>query len=123
MSELSFVFQGKVYQAKKGEIISADYNPAFGEWIRMTTEEYDFVAHQIALDKGKLLYKIDEIVYFSDENPYPTGSEVFSTTPPNLPPDLSKLKKADLLHIAQEIGFDVSTKLTKKDLIELIEGM
>lgn len=121
MNAPTFIFQGRVYHVVEGEIITVDYDPAFGDWIRMTAADYEFVANKISENKDKMTYRIDTVKYFTEDNLVPIFDEEPQSKVPDV--DLSKLKKADLLEIAQDIGFDVSMKLTKKDLIEMIEGI
>ena len=116
----TFIFQGRVYRVVEGELITVSYDSAFGDLIRMTAADYEFVANKISENNSEMIYRIDSVRYFTEDDLYEVIEEP-KTEVPDV--DLSKLKKADLIHIAQEIGFDVSTKLTKKELIEMIEGI
>lgn len=122
MSNLSFVFQGKVYQAVEGELIVAQYDPAFGRWLTLTTADYEFHATQVDVQEDKLIYKIDKVTYFSDDcfnNVYREAIELSNESAP----DLSKLKKTELIKVAECMGLQVSAKMTKKELLNLIEGL
>lgn len=121
MSDLTFVFQGKVYKAVEGELIFAEKDSAFGDWIKMTSTEYEFHATRIAVEEDKLVYRIDKVTYFVDDKLDSIYVEDIRPLCTNT--DLSKLKKGELLKISEELGLNVSSKTTKKELIDLIEGI
>ena len=68
MNAPTFIFQGRVYHVVEGEVITVDYDPAFGDWIRMTAADYEFVANKISENKDKMTYRIDTVKYY--EMPY-----------------------------------------------------
>ena len=78
-------------------------------------------ATRLSVENGIATFKVDDIKFTQEKVEEPAVEEVIVEEPEE-EPDLNKLKKAELINIAQEIGHDVSAKMTKKELIELIEG-
>ena len=116
----NFIFQGRVYKAQIGEILTLKQPTDFpGDGIRITTSEYEIFAKKISYDKNKVLLKIEKI------NPIQIKPEIpeLEVNSQDLPekPNLSKYTKAQLIEFAEDIGIEFTTeKITKKEIIELI---
>ena len=119
----TFIFQGRIYNVKLGEIVYAFNNDQlFGNALVIGTDKYELVLNKVAEEKYAYVYKIVEITdlsKFNDEIEEEDIKEEKSQT--NEFPDLTKLKKDQLINMALSMGYDVTSKMTKKDLIELIE--
>lgn len=119
----TFIFQGRIYNVNLGEIVYAFNNDQlFGNALVIGTDKYELVLSKIAEEKYAYVYKIVEITdlsKFNDEIEEEDIKEEKSQT--NEFPDLTKLKKDQLINMALSMGYDVTSKMTKKDLIELIE--
>lgn len=118
----TFIFQGRIYNVNLGEIVYAFNNDQlFGNALVIGTDKYELVLSKIAEEKYAYVYKIVEITdlsKFNDEIEEDIKEEKSQT---NEFPDLTKLKKDQLINVALSMGYDVTSKMTKKDLIELIE--
>ncbi len=118
----TFIFQGRIYNVKLGEIVYAFNNDQlFGNALVIGTDKYELVLDKIAEEKYAYVYKIVEITdlsKFNDEIEEDIKEEKSQT---NEFPDLTKLKKDQLINMALSMGYDVTSKMTKKDLIELVE--
>ena len=118
----TFIFQGRIYNVNLGEIVYAFNNDQlFGNALVIGTDKYELVLSKIAEEKYAYVYKIVEITdlsKFNDEIEEDIKEEKSQT---NEFPDLTKLKKDQLINMALSMGYDVTSKMTKKDLIELIE--
>lgn len=119
----TFIFQGRIYNVNLGEIVYAFNNDQlFGNALVIGTDKYELVLNKVAEEKYAYVYKIVEITdlsKFNDEIEEEDIKEEKSQT--NEFPDLTKLKKDQLINMALSMGYDVTSKMTKKDLIELIE--
>ena len=120
MNNPSFIFQGRIYNAKIGEILTLKQPTDFpGDGMRITTSEYEIFAKKISYDKNKVLLKIEKI------NPVSISPKVpeLEVNSEDLPekPNLSKYTKSQLMEFAENIGIEFTTeKITKKEIIELI---
>ena len=119
----TFIFQGRIYNVNLGEIVYAFNNDQlFGNALVIGTDKYELVLNKVAEEKYAYVYKIVEITdlsKFNDEIEEEDIKEEKSQT--NEFPDLTKLKKDQLINMALSMGYDVTSKMTKKDLIELVE--
>lgn len=118
----TFIFQGRIYNVHLGEIVYAFNNDQlFGDALVIGTDKYELVLNKVAEEKYAYVYKIVEITdlsKFNDDIEEDIKEEKSQT---NEFPDLTKLKKDQLINMALSMGYDVTSKMTKKDLIELVE--
>lgn len=101
---------GQTYELKVGKkFVLDDPHHIYGNWITIATTDYEVSASRVkdAIDT----FMVESIRVLNEDIDIPQDV------------DLSKLKKADIEYIAQELGFDMSVKRTKKEWIELIEGV
>lgn len=101
---------GQTYELKVGKkFVLDDPHHIYGNWITITTTDYEVSASRVK----------DAIDTFMVESIRVLNEDI--DTPQDV--DLSKLKKGELLKISEELGLNVSPKTTKKELIDLIEGI
>ena len=119
-----FRFGDSTYDVKEGTILEIPTTTDLGSTIKVSTEDYEFIATKINTSSGAT-YKITEVNDL-ENSPKIVSEEVISnpisdkTFPYEEIKDLGKKKKSELLEIALGLGLDVPEKIKKVDLIQLI---
>ena len=123
MSNPTFMFRGRIYNARVGEIITIKNDTSIlGDGIKISTGEYEIYAQKISSSNNTTILRIEKV----DKAIVPVPvipPEELQVSGEDLPdkPNLSKFTKAQLIEFAQNIGIELSNdKITKKAVIELI---
>lgn len=120
MSIATFIFQGKIYKAQVGELIAFNSDVDVpGDGILISTADYDIYAQKISSDASTSILRIEKVVPAH----YPLSSTDMVQVPiKQLPekPKLTQYTKQQLIDFAQSIGIEIMSKLTKKEIIALI---
>lgn len=131
----SFIFQGRIYAVRMGEIVRVYNSYLYGDTITLGTERYEVLLTKVSDEQNCSIYEITEITDLSLFNDYPEEENIVDDTSDVLEeepatesynqedfPDLTKLKKDELINLALSWNLDVNSKMTKRDIIELIEN-
>lgn len=121
-----FKLFGTTYDVQEGSVITVpDDEHTLGSWLKVTTKNYEITATQISIDDENKQYRIDKIIIFDMDSNSVVVEETEKEILPSqieIPANLSKLKKDELINLGEQLGFDISKNMTKNDIIKLIEG-
>lgn len=101
---------GQTYELKVGKkFVLDDPHHIYGNWVTITTVDYEISASRV--EDAADTFIVENIRFLNEDIDEPQDV------------DLTKLKKAELVEIAKDMGIYVSAKTTKKELIELINEL
>ena len=112
----------KEYEVGLGkELAIEDPEKIFGKWIKITTEEYELTATRTSVVNNVDTFVIDKIRYFNGKTLVLEPKVKEEPEPKHI--NFNSLKKAEIVEIASDLGFDTSVNRTKKEWIEMIESL
>lgn len=102
------VINESTYNIEEGSIIYLkDNSKMFGDWIKICTDEFDVECTKLEYKNGFSIFKVDKIIDKPD-----VVDEIV--------PDFNHMLKSELIEYANNKNLNVTSKMTKAQIIEMI---
>ena len=119
---------GNSYDVFIGNIISIPNDNDFGDWIKITSLDYELVATKIADENDISSYKIESVNFFNKpveaaHEFEEAAKEMEKQTFEDITEYRNKLagyKKDKLIELATELDLDITPKMKKSEIIDIL---